>query len=259
MGDPNETMVENFDDVPADDALEEGITEETDESESLESLTEGEGEESEAPAEEEPKDGKQGTSEPGWIRKRVDKAVEKALAEQERRLTAQFEAQMAPIRDRMLTEEAKELVRQGEFKSLERAKEYLQLKQGIAPSAQDAPQAQPRNSNGQFAPKEDPATTARIKMLSHQADRIKAAGGPDVIAEWRNNPEIKQKVIDGEMDFYDVAEAMKGTARRKPPSPMRSPNGASGQNNPNAIDQMSDEQFRRLEKRITEGARYKLS
>ena len=254
MGDPNETMVENFDDVPADDTLEESITEETDESESLESLN---AEEEEAPAEEEPKDGKQGTSEPGWIRKRVDKAVEKALAEQERRLTAQFEAQMAPIRDKMLTEEAKELVRQGEFKSLERAKEYLQLKQGL-PVNTGEESRQPRSENGQFAPKEDPATTARINMLTHQADRIKASGGPDVVAEFRNNPDIKQKVINGEMDFYDVAEQMKQPAKRKPPSPMRSPNGANGQN-PNAIDSMSDEQFKRLEKRLMEGARYKLN
>jgi hypothetical protein len=254
MGDPNETMVENFDDVPADDTLEESITEETDESESLESLN---GEEEETPAEEEPKEGKQGASEPGWIRKRVDKAVEKALAEQERRLTAQFEAQMAPIRDKMLTEEAKELVRQGEFKSLERAKEYLQLKQGLPVNTGEEP-SQPRSANGQFAPKEDPATTARINMLTHQADRIKASGGPDVVAEFRNNPQIKKAVIEGEMDFYDVAEQMKQPAKRKPPSPRRSPNGANGQN-PNAIESMSDEQFRRLEKRIQNGERFRLS
>ena len=39
---------------------------------------------------------------------------------------------------------------------------------------------------------------------------------------------------------------------------MRSPNGASGNNNPNAIDSMSDEQFARMERKIKEGARYTL-
>jgi len=248
-----ETMVdEQLDGGAADDTLlENAIEEETDESESLESLADSdEGE----PAEEEPKDGKQSASEPGWIKKRVEKAVAKALAEQQR----QFDAQMAPIREKMLTDEAKELVRQGEFKSLERAKEYLQLKQGLPVTPAETEQSQPRSENGRFSSKEDPATTARISMLTHQADRIKESGGPDVISEFRNNPKIKQKVINGEMDFYDVAEEMK-SAKRRPPSPTRSPNGASGQNKPNAIESMTDEQFARMEQRIREGARYKLS
>jgi hypothetical protein len=94
-------------------------------------------------------------------------------------------------------------------------------------------------------------------MLSHQADTIKARTGVDVIREFESNPEIKQKVISGEMDFYDVAETMKQSRAKRPPAPMRSPNGASG-TNPNAIDSMSDEQFARMEKRIREGARYSL-
>lgn len=258
MGDPNETMVEeNFDDVPADDALGEDITEETDESESLESLDEGG--EQEEPVEDEPKKGKQGTGEPGYVRTRIEKAVAKAVAETEARMQAMFDQQMAPIREKMLTEEAKELVRQGEFKSLERAKEYLQLKQGMpVNTGEESGGQQPRNDKGQFSQKEDPATSARISMLTHQADRIKESGGPDVIGEFKNNPKIKEAVINGEMDFYDVAEQMRQT-KKKPPSPMRSPNGASGQNNPNAIDSMSDEQFKRLEKRLMEGARYKLN
>ena len=252
--DLDETMVEeNFDDVPADDTPVEDVAEETDESESLESLT---GEEEEAPAEDEPKKGAQGTSEPGYIKKRIEKAVTKAIAETEARMNAMFEEKMAPIRDRMLTDEARELVRQGEFKTLERAKEYLQLKQGMPVNTGEA-SPQPRNANGQFASKEDPAVATRIKMLAHQADRIKESGGPDVIGEFRRNPEIQEKVKNGEMDFYDVADQMK-KPKKKPPAPMRSPNGASGQN-PNAIDSMSDDQFRRLEKRIQNGERFKLS
>ena len=97
-------------------------------------------------------------------------------------------------------------------------------------------------------------------MLAHQAKSIKARTGIDVIAEFNADKEIKQKVISGEMDFYDVAEQMQSSpARGKPPAPMRSPNGASGANQPNAIEQMSDEQFKRLEKKLMEGARYKLN
>ena len=256
--DNEETMVEeNFDDVPADDTLEESGIEETDESEDLESLDGGE---QEQPEDETPKE--QGTgSEPGWIRKRVDKAVAKAVAETEARMQAMFDQQMAPIRERLLNEEAQELVRNGTVKDIETAKELVRYRQGIPQATNEEPARtqQKRSANGQFASRneDEAAVTARIDMLTHQADRIKASGGPDVIAEFRNNKKIQEKVKAGEMDFYDVAEQMR-SPKRKPPSPMRSPNGASGQT-PNAIDSMSDEQFKRLEKRISEGARYKLS
>ena len=250
-----ETMVENEDlDTEVDDTLQEGIEEEEDESEeSLESLNE----EEEVQPEEQPQE--QQASEPGWIKQRVNKAVQKAVAETEARMQAMFDQQMAPIRERMLTEEAKELVRQGEFKSLDRAKEYLQLKQGMPVASQPAQTAQPRNEQGQYAPKEDPVISARIEILGHQADMIKAKTGMDVIAEFENNKEIKDAVISGKMDFYEVAEQMKAQQQtRRPPAPMRSPNGASGQNK-NAITSMSDEQFERMERKIKEGARYSLT
>lgn len=253
--DPNETMVENeFDNTEADDELSDGIAEEQDESEqSLDAFVEDVVDE---PAEEEkPKQSPQGTSEPGYIKKRIDKAVSKAIAETEARMRAQFDAQMAPIREKMLNDEAQELVRQGEFKTLERAKEYLQLKQGVTPTAEsEAPKQQPRNSQGQFAPKDDPVTSARIDMLAHQADTIKARTGIDVMAEFSKNEEIKQAVISGEMDFYDVAESMKAPKRR-PPAPARSPNGVNGVG-PNSIWEMSDEQFARMDKKLDEGVRF---
>lgn len=254
--DLDETMVE-MDDVEADDTLEEdnGIEEEDEsETEDLASLTDEE--EEQAPAEEQPKEEPKAT-EPGYVKRRIDKAVQKAIAETEARMNARFEQQMAPIRERMLTDEARELVRQGEFKSIERAKEYLQLKQGIAP--QTAPTApQPRNEQGQFTPKQaDAGQSTRINMLAHQAAKIKDSRGIDVMKEFNTNPEVKQRIISGEADFYDIVEEM-SKAPKKPPAPMRSPNGASGTNQPNAIESMSKEQFARLEKRISEGARYNL-
>ena len=150
-------------------------------------------------------------------------------------------------------------MKQGEFKSIERAKEYLQLKQGFTPAAPEPVQeTQPRNKKGQYSPKEDPVISARIDILTHQADRIKEETGIDVMAEFNSNAEIKQAVLSGDMDFYDVKKRIEGASqRRRPPAPTRSPNGASGSQY-NALNNMTDEQFEQMEKRISQGARYTL-
>ena len=168
-----------------------------------------------------------------------------------------FDQQMAPIRQKMMEDEAQELVRSRKVADIETARELVRLRNG-QPAPQAAPQEteQPRQANGQFAAKQDPAVTAKIDMLEHQAERIKASGGPDVIEAFQNNEDIKAAVVNGEMDFYEVAELLK-SQKRRPPSPMRSPNGASSFN-PNAIDSMSDEQFEKMERKIKEGARYTL-
>lgn len=240
-------MVDEELDTEADDTLPEGI-EEDDESEDEEALESLEEEEEEQPAQE-PQ-----PSEPGWIRKRVDSAVQKALTRERESIRAEMEAQYAPIKERLLEMDAQDLVRRGVVKDIETAKELIRYRQG-QPVVQEQ---QPRNENGQFAPKEDPATTARISMLAHQADTIRDKTGVDVLDVFMNDPDIKDAVISGDMDFYDVASVISEQQnKRRPPAPMRSPNGASG-TNPNAIESMSDEQFERMEKRIREGARYTL-
>lgn len=257
----DETMVDQDFDETADDTPEQLVEEETDESEDLDSLINEEGEVEEEEPVEEPEPQPQAT-EPGWIKKRVEKAVSRAVAETEARMQALFDQQMAPIKARMMEDEAQELVRSRKVTDIETARELVRLRNGQpaqAQSQEETPQ-QPRQANGQFAPKQDPGTSARIEMLRHQADAIQGSGGPDVIKEFMDNEEIKQAVVKGEMDFYDVAAYLKEqkASRKRPPSPMRSPNGASGQS-PNAIDSMSDEQFERMEKRISEGARIRLS
>jgi len=177
--------------------------------------------------------------------------VEKAIARTRAEMQAEFERQLAPLREKQLNDEARELVRSGEFKSLDRAKEYLQLKQGVKPEVKEE---QPRNDKGQFTPKGDPEVSARVKLLAHQADTIKAKTGVDVMEEYRRDPELKEKLFRGEMDFYDVAETMK-SPKKRPPSPMRSPNGASGKMN--SILNMSKEEFARFEKRLDEGVRFR--
>ena len=209
--------------------------------------------------------GSEGPKEPGYVQGRISKAVDKALAEAEARFTAQMKAmedRYAPIMERMLEMDAQELVRSGKVKDLDTARELVRYRQGQGgmPPARSKTE-QPRQQNGQYAPKEtaeSARTQAQIDMLQHQADRIKASGGPDVIAEFQNNPEIKQKIIAGEMDFYDVAEMLKKQqpARRKPPSPTRSPNGVNGQIK-SAIMSMSDKQFAELERRVQGGERFR--
>ena len=94
-------------------------------------------------------------------------------------------------------------------------------------------------------------------MLSHQADRIAENGGPDVRAEFMNNSEIKKAVINGEMDFYEVAAYLDEQAsRKKPPAPMRSPNGASDYAS-GSIMSMSDKQFDALVNKVRGGARFR--
>lgn len=246
----------------AEDSLPEELVEDGgDNDEELDTVLGDEGQDDGEQDAEEDKPGAEGPKEPGYVQKRITKAVQKAVAETEARFTAQMqamEAQYAPIKERLLEMDAQELVRSGKVKDLETARELVRYRQGM-PQQTEQPESQgevqPRQQNGQFAPKTDPAVQARIDMLQHQADRIRANGGPDVIAEWRSNKEVHDAVIRGEMDFYEVAEQMKGTTRRKPPSPMRSPNGANSIG-PTTIESMSDAQFRKMDKMLDEGVRF---
>jgi len=249
----DETMVENEEDFDAeiDDGFLEGVEEETDESEeeSLDSVEE---------EQEEPQQSQPVATEPGWIKQRVNKAVEKAVRETEARMQAMFEQQMAPIREKMMEDEAQALVRSRKVGDIETARELVRLRQGLQPQAEaPQPQPQPRNERGQYAPTEDPGMTAKIDMLAHQADAIREKTGLDVIDVFASDPDIKDAVISGEMDFYELAEMMNQGRGKRPPAPMRSPNGASGQQH-NAITTMSDEAFDRMEKKISQGARYSL-
>ena len=77
------------------------------------------------------------------------------------------------------------------------------------------------------------------------------------MAEYNSNEETREKILSGEWDFYDVADelAQRKSAKPKAPSPMRSPNGASGSEK-SSIASMTDAQFERLEQKIREGTRY---
>jgi len=192
-----------------------------------------------------------GLKEPGYVQKRISKAVEQAVAQ----VRAEYDAKLAPLMERMLEEDARALVQSGQVKDLETAKELVRYRQG---RPQPVETEQPRNEKGQFAPKQDNAADIRADMLARQAQKVKASRGIDVMAEFNRNEETRNKVLSGEWDFYDVADAVKEQkARRKAPAPMRSSNGASGAEK-STIASMSDEQFDRLNKRLEEGARFKV-
>lgn len=252
----NETMVNETNEQAEDELLDEVVEEETDdESEDLESaFTEDTDQQS---GDNGKKDQDQGTrSEPGYVKSRIEKAVAKAIAQTKAEMQASFDQQLAPYKDQLIAMEAQELVRSGKVKDLETAKELVRYRQG-QPAVQEK-QEQPSNAQGQFAPKqtEDAGTSARIDMLKHQADRIREQRGIDVISEFQKNEEVKQKIISGEWDFYDLAEEM-SKPKKKTPAPMRSPNGANGIQ-ATAIWNMTDEQFDKMDQRIHEGARYRL-
>lgn len=194
-------------------------------------------------------------TEPGWIKKRVGAAVDKAIRETEQRIRAEYDAKLAPLMERMLEQDARELVQSGQVKDLETAKELVRYRQGMP---QAAPQEPPRNEKGQFTPRQEEAPDATADFLARQAQKVKASKGVDVMAEFQNNEETRNKVLSGEWDFYDVADAvLEQKASRKAPPPMRSSNGASGAEK-STIASMTDEQFERLNKRLEEGARFKV-
>lgn len=188
--------------------------------------------------------------EPGWVRQRVDKAVSKAVQETEARMRAEFESTLAPIRESMMDREADQLVAAGEFKSKERALEYVRMKSGLPGAAPQQPTPQ--------QPEATPEVKARANILAKQAEKIKAQHGYDVMGEFNADPDVRQRVLSGEWDFYDVAEHMEsGASRRRTASPklVRTPGGTGLSGNFSVAD-MSDAQFERLQANLRAGKVY---
>lgn len=215
----------------------------------------------ETPEQQEPQDETPPKKEPGWIKKRVESAVQKQLAESEARIRAEYEAKMAPLQAVMFEREADQLVADGEFKSRERALEYVRLKNGAPqPSSQptgqkDAQQQSARDEQGRFTtPKTaqvPPDVEARAKELYAQAEAIKVASGVDVLEIFNQDPEVKKRVSTGEWSFLDVYQAVTGQHKPRVPSPTRSAN--SGSLDDIDLTRMSKAQFAKLDETISGG------
>lgn len=187
-------------------------------------------------------------TEPGWMKQRIGKAVDKAVAEAEARIAARYEAQISELQAERLERQAQDLVRSGEFKSLDTAKEYLQLKGGRVEAPKQAEQ-----QAAEQTPDIDPVIQAKADMLAAQARKIKASRGLDVMAAYNSNPEIQRKLASGEWDFYDVAEAM--SQDRRAPTISRSANGARSEKK--SISEMSEAEWHRLQQNLANGKRYR--
>ena len=250
----NEAMVEqSAQTVPV--GTDEQLTETKDASTSIDSIMQ----EGNTATEEGPKE--EGQHEPGWFQKRWNKERSKLADEIRAEVRSEYEQQFAPMRERLIEMDARELVASGKVKDLETAKELVRYRQGSPAQAEQPKEVdRPRNPKGQFTSNESPAS-ARATWAREQAEKVRAKTGLDVVAEFNNNPEIQQKVISGEMDFYDVADAMaqrnggKQQSKGKPPAPMRSPNGATG-GEKTPIANMTKAQFAKMDKMISEGVRF---
>lgn len=230
------------------------VTEQTDVVESVEA-------EMEQPQQQEAKQ-KDGGTEPGWIKSRITAAVKKAEREWEARMQERIAAEMAPFLEMKYEREAEALVAEGEFKTKERALEYVKLKNGSASKQASTPQQEaPRDANGRFASREEaPVNDAKAtaEKLKQQADALKAEHGFDAMALFRSNEAIKQKVVTGKLDFNDLYELYGNAEQSKPnvPAPMRSSNGSFG-NAASIVRTMTDQGFAKLDAELASGKKYR--
>ena len=207
--------------------------------------------EANAPAEQPPQ------SEPGWMKKRVGAAVNKAVAEAEARIRAEYESQLAPLREMQLEAEADKLVADGVVTDRAVALELARARKGLpAKENPPTPNTPPRDEQGRFVaktPEPDAEVKLRANMLVAQAENIRNATGVDVMALYNSYPDVREKIVSGEWDFTDVLNAAKAPAARTAPAPVRNANGL-GMGNVD-IRGMSSEQFHKMNDFLEHGGR----
>lgn len=205
---------------------------------------------------------KEGGTEPGWMRRRIDAGIQKGIAKARSEWEAQMRAEIAPLLEMKYEREAEALVDEGEFKTKERALEYVKLKNGSAVQTASAPQQEtPRDANGRFVSREsEPSFDAKAtaQMLKQQADALKAEHGFDAMALFRGSEAIKQKVVTGKLDFNDLYELYGNAEQTKPniPAPMRSANGSFG-STASVVRTMTDQGFAKLDAELASGKKYR--
>lgn len=208
---------------------------------------------------------KDGGTEPGWMKRRIDAGIQKGLAaarrEWEAAMQAEFTAKMAPLYERLYEQEADKLVADGEFKTKERALEYVKLKNGTPTQQAATPQQETsRDEKGRFVSRDTDNGDAKAtaERLLQQANELKAEHGFDAMALFRSNEAIKQKVVTGKLDFNDLYELYGQNSQPKPsiPAPMRSANGSVG-STASIVRTMSDKGFEKLDAELASGKKYR--
>ena len=207
-------------------------------------------------AQSEPPAERETTEEPGWFKRRMEKHDKKLNEEFQRQLQEMrdgYEAQLAPLREAGYRQEAEQLVADGEFKSMDRALEYVRLKAG-APAETKKEEPKPRDTNGRFM-KADEETQRYAQRLVDQAAAIMDATGVDVMGIYNEDPEVKKKINSREWTFADVYKNAQPKRQSTPPAPapVRSPNGFSIGNM--SISRMSESQFDKLDELLAKGGK----
>lgn len=180
------------------------------------------------------------------------------------KLLARLDALEARYADMTVGSEADKLVADGEFKSRDRAVEYLKLKNGTPPETER--QERPRDGQGRFVgaqEAEGDGLKQRAQMLFEQAQAIQQSGGPDMMALYKSNSSVRDAVLRG-VDF-DVIHSLLGAnpaagpdhpaqGRQQVPAPVRSPNNP----NPGARDflSMTDAEFKAFKARLAQGEKF---
>lgn len=193
--------------------------------------------------------------EPGWIRQRIDEGVRKATARVEAKLRAEYESQLAPLREAALDRQADQLVAEGKITDKATALEYLRLKGGMPAPQQETQPAVQRDAQGRFTKAQATPSDVEVKgqQLWNEAQTIKSITGIDVMAIYNNDEEAHSKILSGEWTFTDVYNAHKNAApaARSHPPAVRSNSYRLGHM---SVADMSDSQFDRFDKMIAGGA-----
>lgn len=119
------------------------------------------------------------------------------------------------------------------------------------PQIADIPEAQNQAPQASPTPESD---EARIRSLAQQTYWLKEHSGIDMLRVLRANPELSQKVADGNIDIYQAhatyAASLRGGRGEIAPSVVR---GGSGQSAAIDIDRLSGKDFRAIEERLAKG------
>ena len=197
-------------------------------------------------------------TEPGWMKARIEKAVQKELARVQQEAENRIRAEYAPFREMLLQQEADKLVSSGKITDPALALQFVKMQKG---ESIDAPAAKPAKQDPEpeqtQTPAPDPMTEKYGKMLLSQALYIKEQGGPDVMAAYENDPEIQAKVLAMEWDFEDVANHLVSIgAKRKMPPATRTANVGGPKHF--SIENMGRDDLNKLDEQLSKGVRVDL-
>lgn len=167
-----------------------------------------------------------------------------------------YEQQLSEYRKMKLENQARELAKEKNIPE-DFAMEYLQLKNGSAPSEPTAPaQKSPENASPNAEASSE--VQARASMLMTQADAFEkfsdgAVGREAILDAFQNDPDVRSKVASGEWDFTDVGKyLMHPNARAHSPRANRSAN--NGRISEATFSMMGDNDFAKFDDQIRLGA-----